>query len=205
MRSSAVISRGSRPSPRAWRDRRTGARNACRVPRGPSRQALWPRSASQPRLADAGRADHDQVVMLADSISQVASFRNRARSMAAMGAEIDRPRRRRAGAAALRAGGGRGACSRGWSPRDRRAAEPVLATEFAGHRERVCNSMNASAMAARPSARRRSTVGWISIELLSMGSSRGARGCSRGSRAADTGWRRGVCSRRFFRIAPTEL
>src|SRR5437763_11936603 len=67
--------------------------------------------------------------------------------------------------------------------------EPILATEFAGIGA-LCSSRKASAMAVRPSARRRSTVGWISIASPQVsGSSRG-RECSRGSAAAARGRRR---------------
>jgi hypothetical protein len=88
-------------------------------------------SASQPRLADAGRADHDQVVMLADPFAG-GELAEQGAVEAAMGAEIDvlddgglaQPRFAQAAGEALVLAAGRLAIDE--------QPEPVLAAEFPG-------------------------------------------------------------------------
>src|SRR6266853_1580026 len=130
MRSSAVISRGSRPSPRLGE---IGEQARCMLVeyREALAAGLVAESASQPRLSDAGRADHDQVVMLADPFA-AGELAEQGAVEAAMGAVIDvlddgglaQPRFAQAAGEALVLAAGRLAIDE--------QPEPVLAAEFAG-------------------------------------------------------------------------
>ena len=69
VRSSVAIKRGSRPSPRAWA-RSANRRLAALVEHGEALAAgLVAEGASQPRLADAGRPDDRQMMVVADPLA----------------------------------------------------------------------------------------------------------------------------------------
>jgi hypothetical protein len=139
-------------------------------------------SASQPRLADTGRPDQAKMMMLANPLT-ARELEEESPVEAAVGAEVDvlddgrlaQPGLAQTAGEPLVLAAGRLAVDE--------QPEPILVAEFAGIGSAL-QLDESIAMAVRPSARRRSTVGWTSIASPRVSGSNRVRECSRGSAAA---------------------
>ena len=126
-----VSSRGRRPSPRAWVEIGEQARGALVEHREALAAGLVAEGASQPRLADTGRADDDQMMMVADPLAG-GELVEQSAVEAAVGAEVDvlddgrlaQPGLAQAAGEALVLAAGRLAIDE--------QPEPILAAQFGG-------------------------------------------------------------------------